>query len=233
MPEREGRGKWQCALLLERGDIFTNCRGHSFGTESQPDSNIYISSPTKCRQQSWEQDRSHSSPPSHSQTAPKLSKRCKASARTTNCFLLCCHPTGCAGWTPKSLFALCSSFLNTLCNPLQIPPPWFTHTAVLSVYQVSSDFPGDEKTLFAGSPPHQFEHLRSWGLKKSVRNQTSQCWHQPVAWSRAADWWESAGRALWDVSSCPRDKHYSQMFRNTSFTFVSSVVEFLIVLESM
>lgn len=132
MPEREGRGKCQYALLLERGDLFTNCCGHSFGTESQPEtpaaSNIYISSPTKCRQQSWEQDRSHGSPPSHSQTAPNLSKRCKASAGTTNCFLLCCHPIRCAGWTPKSLFALCSTSLNTFCNPLCrfLPPDLHT-----------------------------------------------------------------------------------------------------------
>lgn len=69
------------------------------------------------------------------------------------------------------------------------------------------------------------------GTENGVRNQTSQCWHQPVAWLWAADWWHSAGRVIWDVSSCLRGKHYSQMFRNTSFAFVSSVVVLLIVLE--
>lgn len=140
---------------------------------------------------------------------------------TTNCFLLCCHPFRCAGWTPESLFALCSE---------QIPPPRYTHCCALSLSNVQGFSRGWGNTVcrLLTSP---IDHSWSWGLK-TLRNQTSHCWHQPVAWLWAADWWHSAGRVIWDVSSCLRDKHYSQMFRNTSFAFVSSVVAFLIVLES-
>lgn len=67
----------------------------------------------------------------HSQPAPNLSERrwAQASAGTTNCFMLCCHPVKSAGWPAKSLFAPCFTCLSTLCKPLRsFLPPALTHT---------------------------------------------------------------------------------------------------------
>lgn len=102
---------------------------------------------------SHENNRSPGSPPSHSLTAPNLSKKCKASAGTT-CFLLCCHPIGCAGGTPESLFALCCTSLTTLCKPLCRPLPFDTHTLLCSQFIKRPGIFQVETTLFVGSPSH-------------------------------------------------------------------------------
>lgn len=86
-----------CLTLREGGPTYKLLQTfiwHRGQSKTPAASNIHISSPTQCGQQPWEHDRSPGLPPSHSQTAPNLSKRYKARAQTTSCFLLCAIPSG-------------------------------------------------------------------------------------------------------------------------------------------
>lgn len=173
---RKGRKeKVPVSLSFRKEVLFTICNAAAdiyFAkiTQKAPaESHTCISAPAKCRQLSCEQHRSCGSPPGHSQPAPNLSERwwAQASAGTTNCFMLCCHPVGlqdrqhnpclhCASLALIHFVAFVQSF------------PQHTHTAMLPVYQVTSDFPGDEIKVF-DSLNLVLDYPWSWELKRSLR----------------------------------------------------------------
>lgn len=150
---RKGKRKVSvCLTLRERGPIYKLLQKFIWHIESAKDScSIQYSYklPQPSVGKSWEQQEPWLPLTNSSKPVQEAQGQCR-----DHCFLLCCHPIGCAGGTPESLFALCSTSLTTLCKPLSRPLPLDTHTLLCSQFIKRPGIFQVEITLFVGSPSH-------------------------------------------------------------------------------